>query len=207
MAENAILSAPFTFSDNRALLYGIEFLNTEDDIPEWILGPDEHGEEPLCETYILDENNSGEIKLYKYTTSSPEIYLFIVGNGSGKINVTQEFIDGIVTIASNSPMYTEDISELNGYELLNIVDEPAVETNTFTVFNAGEEQTYSFNFEEGMTWAEFIESDYNIDNAFSINEDDLVCYNGWSLIGEPDDEGMDVYSTETVINNFAYDAG
>ena len=42
------------------------------------------------------------------------------------------------------------------------------ETEEYFVFR-GKKETI-FNFKEGMTWAQFIESDYNIDNQFYIEE-------------------------------------
>lgn len=39
---------------------------------------------------------------------------------------------------------------------------------TFTIYNTNLGQTYTYSFVDGMTWSEFIESEYNTDNMFFV---------------------------------------
>ena len=57
---------------------------------------------------------------------------------------------------------------------------------TFNIFFEDGSPSITFQAEEGMTWGEFIESDYNTDNIFTLSETDyeadgipdyIVCYN------------------------------
>lgn len=48
---------------------------------------------------------------------------------------------------------------------------------SFTVSH--HDQEYTYNFEEGMTWEEFLASDYNTNGVFEIVSDPYVFYDGY----------------------------
>lgn len=70
-------------------------------------------------------------------------------------------------------------------------------TGTFTVYAYGEE--FGYNFEIGMTWLEFIESEYSQD-MFS-DMDDRVYYDGGNL---QDGEGGNIPSDNPIEDGAAY---
>ena len=82
-----------------------------------------------------------------------------------------------------TPVYadaTDEDKEIKWYEIRNYakqltistkVNEPEVALIEFTFYN--DVETFTYYCEEGMTWAEFIDSEYNVDNVFSIDGEDV----------------------------------
>lgn len=59
----------------------------------------------------------------------------------------------------------------------------------------------SFPFELGMTWGEYLESNYNTDGQlFLMDDDGFILYNAQLL----DDVGLAVYKNDSIIDGMAY---
>lgn len=108
----------------------------------------------------------------------------------------------------------------------NVVDLTAISTNfpeepdqpsdlTFFDYNTSVGDIYSFEFEKGMTWAEFINSKYNSSkNWFKIDGDEVMCYieigDYWDSLAyctNPDDGGDEyefVYANEKIVSEQEY---
>lgn len=58
---------------------------------------------------------------------------------------------------------------------------------TFTIYNTNLGQTYTYSFVDGMTWREFIESEYNTDNmffAYIYSGTEYVAHDRYSVISK-----------------------
>lgn len=70
---------------------------------------------------------------------------------------------------------------------------------SFTIHAFGED--FGYNFEQGMTWGEFITSSYNEEELFSGDEYDKVNYEG-GVVG--DDVGDPVFIDQEIVADFTY---
>jgi hypothetical protein len=77
---------------------------------------------------------------------------------------------------------------------------------TFSAYGEGVEETYMF--EEGMTWTDFVDSDYNRDTNFYINADGYVMYNNeWDhpwYVSTSTTYQTDVLGTDVIIKDTTY---
>ena len=138
---------------------------------------------------------------YTCRQSTAEVFYIVEQEISGsKVNITY---NGTV-IATLNKGESKVIKCANKKMLtdleIEVVEE--VQLGTFNIVdNTNNGAITTYQFEEGMTWEEFINSEYNTDNIFQCST--IVCWDSHAESLHNEDSSY-VYITETIINGGNY---